>query len=108
MSSKARRSVVSDALIAHGIESPNAEVRVMIDGASHSIWGHSIGMLPLGVPEVVLLSEDSTTTDAKIHRDAERNFAEAARRLVQEGVEFFTLLRPTWAVPAVRWTRAYV
>lgn len=101
----AAQSAVSGALMGHDLNSPNAEVRIPIDGALCSIWGHSTRIVPMGVPEVVLLSEDSTPQNPKLHPDAERNFMEAAHRLIQEGVEFYTFLRPTWAVRSLRWTR---
>ena len=38
--------------------------------------------------------------------DTRRN-REYTRRLVREGVEFYTVFRPTWTLHAMRWTREY-
>lgn len=91
----------------HSVNSTNAQAMVFVGGVRHNIWGHSTGILEGRVPKVVLLSEDSTPQDTKLHPDAERNFQAAAERLVQEGVEFYTVFRPTWALRAMRWTKEY-
>ena len=95
------------ALAVHSVNSPNGEAAVEMDGVRRSIWGHSTSILAAGVPVVVLYSDDSTTRNVKMNPEAEVNFLEAARRLLKEGVEFYTVLRPSWAVRAVLWTREY-
>lgn len=94
-------------LAGHHLNSTSAQQMVMVGGVRHNIWGHSIPIVEAGVPEVVLLSDDSTPRDGKIHPDAERNFQTAAERLIREGVEFYTVFRPTWALRAMHWTREY-
>ena len=97
----------SYALAAHSVNSPNGEAAVEVSGVRKSIWGHNTSVLDAGVPVVVLYSDDSTTSNVKVHPEAEANFLEAAHRLLKDGVEFYTVLRPSWAVRAVLWTREY-
>ena len=98
---------VSHALAAHSVNSPNGEVAVEADGVRRSIWGHSTGILEAGVHVVVLYSDDSTPRNVGLHPEAEANFLQAAHRLLQEGTEFYTVLRPAWALRAVLWTCEY-
>ena len=100
-------NVLMGVFAGHSVESPNTQQMVMVGGVRHDVWGHSTPILEGRVPKVVLLSEDSTPQDPKLHPDAERNFQAAAERLVQEGVEFYTVFRPTWALRAMRWTKEY-
>ena len=98
-------SALIGVLTGHRLDSRNANEQVFVGGVRHNIWGHSTGVLESRILVVVLLSDDSTPHDHKIHPDAERSFQAAAKLLVIEGKEFYTVMRPTWALRAMHWTK---
>jgi len=106
--SEAQEQYVQTALTGHYVSSPNVGVHIeKMDRDRCMVWGHSTSIMESGPPVVVLLSEDSTPQKAKVHPDAGSKFEAAARRLIRDGVEFYTVLRPGWALPALRWTLEY-
>lgn len=92
-------------LVCHEIKSSLAEAQLVVDGECRSIWGKTVRVVPTPCPHVVLYAQGSTPSAPQQHPTAVRQFQEYAERLVKDGVEFYTFLRPEWAVPAVRWSK---
>lgn len=98
---------VRTALSGHWLHSPNVEIHVEMDRDCRSIWGHNTPLAKAGRPEVVLLSEDSTPQRWVVRPEALSEFEAAVKRLIENGMEFHTVLRPGWALPALLWTLEY-
>ncbi len=107
MSSDARERYVRTVLAGHHVDSPNVEIHIELGESCCSVFGHSVSFVNAAVPLVTLYSDDSTPQAPTIHPDAGRMFEEAAMRLIGDGTEFYTVLRPTWALRALLWTREY-
>jgi hypothetical protein len=94
-------SDIKTVILAHTLQSPY--VLFEVDGVR--IRGLSTSIVPIGMPEVVLFTEDSTPRQCIRHDDAERLFQEAVRRLIRNGTVFLTVTRPGWNLPAMKWIR---
>ena len=105
--SETQKRYMRAALIGHQVRSTNVEIPVEVDGYYRSIYGHSTTIMGIGSLGVILFSEDSTPQEAKVHPEAWSEFETAARRLAQNNLEFYTILHPDWALPALLWTRKY-
>ncbi len=95
-----------DAIIVTHQLGGNTEHQMGWKGGPVTIHDQSRKIVRIGVPRVIILADESTPQRLLLHSEAGTNFENAARRLVDEGVEFYTFLRPDWAIPALLWTIA--
>ncbi len=76
-----------------------------LDGKRWRIMGHRVNVIEITMPLVILLTDDSTPENCHIDIRAAETFTAAANRLYHANEEFCTVLRPDWALPAVRWEK---
>jgi len=101
------KKAFDSAVLAHSIRTTNAvETFVTRDGSEERIRGRVVSVVQIGIRTVALLSKESTPQNVVAAEDAETNFRDAIKALLDKGESFYTELHPGWALPALHWTRA--
>lgn len=76
-----------------------------INGKEHKLRGTRSSILKIDTPVVILLSPESTVKNGVVSPSAEEEFVKAVKKLSDESVEFYTVLRPEWNLPALYWRK---
>ena len=95
------------AVLAHTISTISAiESFVTRDGREEKIRGRKASIVLIGIKTITLLTKESTPENAVIAEDAEKAFQDAVEALLDKSEDFYTELRPGWALPSFHWTKA--
>ena len=96
---------LSDIVTAHLRQDSLVEVVLSVGSEKVSLRGKSIRVLDITIPDVVLLTKDSTPQHTIIEETALPDFEKAAQNLIKTGEPFFTQLRRGWCLPAFLWQK---
>ena len=96
---------MSQVFLAHHQGASSVSIPISCAGADLRLKGTAVQILDLSSPCVTLLT-DYSTPDHRVEDNAAAGlFAQAAEKAFREGSSFYTVLRPSWALPAVCWKK---
>ena len=75
-----------------------------VEGKTINFHGKSRSIIPADKELIELWTPDSTPREGELRKEASAEIKRAVERLISEGIPFFTILRSSWAVPAIEWT----
>jgi len=90
-------------LSAHQFPFNGMTMRVKLDDAEYIIVGERTNIINISTPSVELLAPESTPSRPIVSKLLAGQLEDPLRKLIKEGVEFITVLRYGWALPAVTW-----
>jgi len=91
--------IINSVFLGHQLETTGIEISVGVG----RVIGSATKVIRIGLPMISILTAESTPQIAKIDPGAEDAFLAAADTLLKGGTEFYTVLRPDWALAALSW-----
>ena len=70
------------------------------------IRGEAVSIMEIGKPSIELLTLESTSREMIPSKAASGVIADAITELLENGTDFYTVLRHGWNMPAIHWQKA--
>ena len=96
---------MSQVFLAHHPGASTVSLPIKCGCEAFRLKGTVVQIIDLSSPCITLLTDTSTPEEQAEDPAAAGLLAEATEKILGEGGSFYTVLRPSWALPAVRWEK---